>query len=212
MPQRRSAAKSGRSTATRRATMLDGKPVDYWEGDMRRGNNKDGSYVGLNEIIATPVFYKNRVYVAIGRDPVARPRPRDAHCIDATKSGDITRSGKIWSYAGWAAASPPSRSPTDCFTSPTWRDASTASTPTRANAFGSTIRAARSGARRWWPTARSTWARKRVSACWRPAGRNKCSTRSISVPRSAPRRSPPTACSTWPRSVSFGPSRSPRTK
>jgi outer membrane protein assembly factor BamB len=78
----------------------DGKPIAYRDGDKRlkKGNHNDGLYVGPSEIIATPVFYRDRVYVAIGRDP-AHGRGKGAlHCIDATQTGDITQSGKIWSY------------------------------------------------------------------------------------------------------------------
>ena len=81
--------------------MRGGKPIRYWDGDKRekRGNNDDGKYVGPNEIIATPVFYKDRVYVATGQDPVHGRARGTLNCIDATQTGDITRSGKIWSYA-----------------------------------------------------------------------------------------------------------------
>jgi outer membrane protein assembly factor BamB len=54
----------------------------------------------MSEIIGTSVFYKNRVYVAIGRDP-EHGRGRGAlWCIDATKTGDITQSGCHWAYKG----------------------------------------------------------------------------------------------------------------
>jgi outer membrane protein assembly factor BamB len=75
----------------------------YCLGDKRCGgtlNKNDGTFVGESEIIATPVFHKNRVYVAIGRDP-EHGRGRGAlHCIDATKTGDISESGRIWTYQG----------------------------------------------------------------------------------------------------------------
>jgi outer membrane protein assembly factor BamB len=76
----------------------------YCLGDRRRSDsiNKstDGSFVGMSEIIATPVFHNNRVYVAIGRDP-EHGRGRGAlWCIDATKTGDITSTGKVWCYQG----------------------------------------------------------------------------------------------------------------
>ncbi len=76
----------------------------YSTGDKRRANGKntknDGSFVGMSEIVGTPVFFKNRVYVAIGRDP-EHGRGRGAlQCIDATRSGDITRTGIIWTYQG----------------------------------------------------------------------------------------------------------------
>jgi outer membrane protein assembly factor BamB len=63
-------------------------------------NKHDGAFVGMSEIIATPVFVNHRVYVAIGRDP-AHGRGRGAlHCIDARGRGDITASGKVWTYQG----------------------------------------------------------------------------------------------------------------
>ncbi len=75
----------------------------YCLGDKRvKGtlNKHDGAFVGESEIIATPVLLDNRVYVAIGRDP-AHGRGRGAlHAIDATGTGDITKTGKIWTYQG----------------------------------------------------------------------------------------------------------------
>ena len=49
----------------------DGKPIPYRDGDIRRqeGNKGDGHFVGPSEIIASPMFYKNRMYVATGQDP-----------------------------------------------------------------------------------------------------------------------------------------------
>jgi outer membrane protein assembly factor BamB len=78
--------------------------VHYCLGDkrLRQSLNKkdESSFTGMSEIIACPVFYNNRVYVAIGRDP-AHGRGRGAlWCLDATKTGDITRTGKIWCYQG----------------------------------------------------------------------------------------------------------------
>ncbi|MHB1036760.1 MAG: outer membrane protein assembly factor BamB family protein [Pirellulales bacterium] len=75
----------------------------YCLGDKRRSdtiNPNDPAFVGTSEIIATPVFHENRVYVAIGRDP-EHGRGRGAlWCLDATKTGDITAAGKIWCYQG----------------------------------------------------------------------------------------------------------------
>jgi outer membrane protein assembly factor BamB len=73
----------------------------YCLGDVRvQGtlNKDDGTFVGRSEIIATPVIIDDRIYVAIGRDP-AHGRGRGAlHCIDARGQGDITSTGKIWTY------------------------------------------------------------------------------------------------------------------
>lgn len=44
-----------------------------------------------------PVFYKNRIYVTVGGDIWWGKRKAWIKCIDATKTGDITKSGEIWS-------------------------------------------------------------------------------------------------------------------
>ncbi len=64
----------------------NGKPIKYPAAE------------GPSEINATPVFWKNRVYVAVGQDPEHGEGLGNLTCIDATKSGDITGTGKIWSY------------------------------------------------------------------------------------------------------------------
>jgi outer membrane protein assembly factor BamB len=82
--------------------LREGKPIPYYDGDRRkkRGNKNDGKYVGPSQIIATPVFYKNRVYVAIGQDPAHGRGKGMLHCIDATKRGDVTKTARIWTYDG----------------------------------------------------------------------------------------------------------------
>ncbi len=52
------------------------------------------------EIVASPVICGNRVYVAVGndlRDAGRQAPPGRLVCIDATGTGDITRTGKVWS-------------------------------------------------------------------------------------------------------------------
>jgi outer membrane protein assembly factor BamB len=73
----------------------------YCMGDKRWGtNSNDGTFVGPSEFVGTPVFLNNRVYVALGRDP-EHGRGRGAlQCIDATQTGDITTTGKLWTYQG----------------------------------------------------------------------------------------------------------------
>jgi outer membrane protein assembly factor BamB len=54
----------------------------------------------MSEIIGTPVFVDNCIYVAIGRDP-AHGRGRGAlYRIDASGTGDVTSTGKVWTYQG----------------------------------------------------------------------------------------------------------------
>jgi len=51
-----------------------------------------------NELIATPVIYKDRVYIANGQDPEHGEGVGHFYAIDATKRGDITQSGMLWHY------------------------------------------------------------------------------------------------------------------
>ncbi len=78
--------------------------VHYTLGDKRRRDTindpNDGSFVGMSEIIATPVFYKDRVYVAIGRDPDHGRGHGALLCLDADQTGDATKTGKRWVYKG----------------------------------------------------------------------------------------------------------------
>ena len=58
------------------------------------------------DIIATPVCYRDRIYVAIGGEPNHGSKGNRGRlvCYDATKTGDITRSGLVWSYGELKAA------------------------------------------------------------------------------------------------------------
>ncbi len=72
---------------------------DYWEIAIRgRKGRTDEGVVGTSEIIGTPVLYKGRVYVTIGQDPMHGPGSGALSCFDATKTGDITKTGRIWQY------------------------------------------------------------------------------------------------------------------
>lgn len=72
----------------------DCNPPEY-----RNKNGKALKYAtpdGPSEIIGTPVFLNNRVYVPIGQDPEHGEGLGNFVCIDATKTGDITKTGAIW--------------------------------------------------------------------------------------------------------------------
>ena len=90
-------AKPTKTPATlKTAWRYQGDTVGRWipGAAATRPPNPDGPSV----IIGMPVFHDNRVYVAVGGDPWHGKRTGALHCIDATKTGDITRSGRIWSY------------------------------------------------------------------------------------------------------------------
>ncbi len=66
--------------------------------DLEKHRDADGRLLAMSEIVGSPVFHGNRVYVAIGRDPRHGPGRGALHCIDATGNGDISQSGRIWCY------------------------------------------------------------------------------------------------------------------
>src|SRR4029077_13819819 len=71
---------------------LTGKKL--WEFDT---NPKDSVWPkNRNEVISTPVIYNNKVYIANGQDPEHGEGVGHLYCIDATKRGDITQTGRIW--------------------------------------------------------------------------------------------------------------------
>jgi outer membrane protein assembly factor BamB len=62
----------------------DGKPIPY---RMK---------YGPCEVIASPVFWHNRVYVAVGQDPEHGPGVGCLWCLDPRGSGDLTGKATIW--------------------------------------------------------------------------------------------------------------------
>ncbi len=66
----------------------DGKPIRY------------ATSLGPSEIIATPVYYNDRAYIAIGQDPEHGDGVGQLSCIDISKEGDITKEGAVWTYQG----------------------------------------------------------------------------------------------------------------
>lgn len=70
----------------------DNKPKLLWKFDC---NPKASVWEGVgrgdrNELIATPVIYDGRVYIATGQDPEAGEGQVDLWCIDPTRRGDIS--------------------------------------------------------------------------------------------------------------------------
>lgn len=78
---------------------FDCNPPDY-KVDKDQKPIKYPAAEGPSEVNATPVFYKNRVYVATGQDPEHGEGIGILTCIDATKTGDVTKTAKLWEYRG----------------------------------------------------------------------------------------------------------------
>jgi outer membrane protein assembly factor BamB len=73
---------------------LTGKKL--WEFDT---NPKDSVWPKTrNELISTPVVYDGLVYIANGQDPEHGEGVGHMYAIDATKRGDITKTGLVWHY------------------------------------------------------------------------------------------------------------------
>jgi len=77
-----------------------GKPI--WKFDL---NPKDSKWIlggrgTRNNIISTPVIYDNKVFLCVGQDPEHGEGPGHLFCIDATKTGDVTESGRVWHRGG----------------------------------------------------------------------------------------------------------------
>ncbi|MCX8108677.1 MAG: PQQ-binding-like beta-propeller repeat protein, partial [Verrucomicrobiae bacterium] len=66
--------------------------------------NKDGTPArypapnGPSEIVATPVFYNNRVYVATGQDPEHGDGAGCLVCVKASGQGNVTSTATVWSF------------------------------------------------------------------------------------------------------------------
>lgn len=71
-----------------------------WQFDL---NPKDsvwqlGGRGTRNNIIATPVIFDDAIFLCVGQDPEHGEGVGHLYRIDATKSGDVTESGRMWHY------------------------------------------------------------------------------------------------------------------
>ncbi|MBM41025.1 MAG: hypothetical protein CL483_03760 [Acidobacteria bacterium] len=75
---------------------------EIWQFD---GNPKDSEWIlggrgTRNNILSTPVIYNDRVYIGMGQDPEHGEAPGHFYAIDATGTGDVTDTHKVWSRDG----------------------------------------------------------------------------------------------------------------
>lgn len=74
---------------------FDANPKEYrFDGDKKRPYN---TYEGPSEVIATPVVYKNKVYINVGQDPEHGEGKGCLSCIDPTQTGDLSAK-PVWRY------------------------------------------------------------------------------------------------------------------
>jgi outer membrane protein assembly factor BamB len=67
-----------------------------WEFDL---NPKDSVWPkNRNEVISTPIIYDGLVYIGNGQDPEHGEGVGHLYAIDATKRGDITKTGQVWHF------------------------------------------------------------------------------------------------------------------
>jgi len=67
-----------------------------WEFDT---NPKDSVWPRTrNEVISTPVLFEDKVYISNGQDPEHGEGVGHFYCIDPTKRGDITQSGRVFQF------------------------------------------------------------------------------------------------------------------
>jgi len=77
------------------------KKVWQFDCDPTAPKNNIHDYLKNREVspsnfMGMPVFYKNQIYVTVGGDIWWGKRKSWLKCIDATKTGDITKTGEIW--------------------------------------------------------------------------------------------------------------------
>ena len=77
-------------------------PIDYWALVRGKATSVDetGLVVSPNEIIGSPVVVANRVYVAIGQDPVHGPGRGALSCIAVDGTGEGGEARCLWRYLG----------------------------------------------------------------------------------------------------------------
>ena len=72
-----------------------GHPLAQTQDDVPVDHQHDSTSY---QVTAMPVFYKNRIYLNFTQEPFHKMKEGWLLCLDATKTGDVTRSGILWAY------------------------------------------------------------------------------------------------------------------
>jgi outer membrane protein assembly factor BamB len=71
-----------------------------WKFNSNPGKVEAKPGNGQNHLVATPAYYDNKVFVAVGQNPENGKGPGCLWAIDAGKTGDVTSSAGVWQYGG----------------------------------------------------------------------------------------------------------------
>src|SRR5438094_886832 len=86
---------AGRTKTLKKVFKFDFDPTAPKENiHQYLSNRRDGP----SNFYGMPVFYRNRIYLAGGGDVFWGKNEAWLKCIDATKTGDITTNGLVWTY------------------------------------------------------------------------------------------------------------------
>jgi outer membrane protein assembly factor BamB len=78
----------------------DGSLIWKFDANPKDSTWELGGSGTRNNIISTPVIYKDRVYIGVGQDPEHGEAPAHFWVFDATGTGDITGTSVIWKRHG----------------------------------------------------------------------------------------------------------------
>ncbi len=97
LDEERLSAEADRPALLKNAFRFNGEPRAQIEDHVPRDHQHDSvSY----QVTAMPVFHKERVYCVFTQEPFHNMKEGRLVCVDATQTGDITRTGIVWAYDG----------------------------------------------------------------------------------------------------------------
>lgn len=75
---------------------FNGHPLAQTQDHVPADHRQDSTSY---QVTAMPVFYHGRLYVPFTQEPFHQMKEAWLVCLDASQTGDITRTGIVWSYA-----------------------------------------------------------------------------------------------------------------
>lgn len=75
---------------------LSGELIWHFDCNPKASEWELGGYGTKNNLIATPVIVDSKVYIGVGQDPEHGTGVGHLYCIDATGTGDVTKTHQVW--------------------------------------------------------------------------------------------------------------------